>query len=144
MKYCPDCKQEKEDSDFYKDTHGRLRSYCKKCWVSRSQVYTANTGWKTTKIRIKSEECKEKERKIAQKYRDCIKKLCPISDEYKIVELICPVCKTTFGKRIANIKSDASYCSPRCQHISMTKKWQQTKSPYAQNIQRIKKELGEV
>jgi len=79
----------------------------------------------------------------------CIKTLCPRIEGFSnVVRLTCPVCGVAFGLRQSRIDyqykvkgQTVFYCSKACSGISRRKSWDE-KSPYAQNIKRIKQEVG--
>lgn len=81
-----------------------------------------------------------------KKRRDCAKALCKKINDNLILKLTCPVCGKEFG--ILKSEYDARYrlygvlrrfCSRRCKGIASRREWSE-KSPYAQNIKRIRKE----
>ena len=42
MKVCGKCREEKDDTEFYRGGHGQLYSYCKKCWSIYTAAYSEN------------------------------------------------------------------------------------------------------
>ena len=82
-----------------------------------------------------------------KKVRKCAKVLCRKIKKENLVEIICPVCGCTFGvtKTVYNgtfnyFGRPPKYCSLSCYHISLTKKWKQTHSPYAKKIAELSRE----
>jgi endogenous inhibitor of DNA gyrase (YacG/DUF329 family) len=81
-----------------------------------------------------------------KKVRACAKKFCPSIPKENLVEITCPVCNVVFGvtKTVYNgtfnyFGRPPRFCSRRCYHISLTKKWQQKQSPYAKKISELSK-----
>ena len=127
-KRCPTCKEIKLVSEFYKNrsaTDG-LSHECKSC----RGIYNKNQ-------RVKS------------KPRRCAKIFCsnPKVNKRGIVRLTCVVCGEEYGMIVYEYENKMQrpdgyypkYCSRSCQNIGMSKKWQQTQSPYAKKIKELQK-----
>jgi hypothetical protein len=92
------------------------------------------------------EKAKKSSRVVGKKERVCAKQLCPALNPNLIIQMSCPVCGIPFGVMRsyfnATIKAGRSpprFCSHTCHNKTRTKAWRE-KSPYAQNIKRIRKE----
>ena len=147
-KRCNKCGEEKSLEEFYPDTHGRdgRRSICKDCYRARVRENRARNPEET---REKKKEYYRQNWENLWKYRQCVKNpKCPAVDQSKteFVTFTCEVC----GKEFRWYKSlvDNTYekrgslprfCSRECYHTAQRKGY---KSPYARNIERIKREVG--
>lgn len=139
MKICSKCGIEKPTTEFYKHNRHRdgLASNCKTCTAISQENYRRNH----------KEQIRKWSSAIMMKRYKCAKAFCNRIEKNSIVALICPVCNTEFGVLKSNFKTKINargyppkYCSPRCYHISTSKKWQQTQSPYAKKIKQLQKE----
>lgn len=80
-----------------------------------------------------------------KRMKRCAKIFCKSVRNERLTEIICPVCGIKFGVLNYEYRSkDAigrprKFCSKECYWESMKKSWSE-KSPYAQNIKRIRKE----
>lgn len=123
MRRCSKCGVEKDETEFYKPVGKRKRAWCKEC-------------------------CNRAVRKRDKNVYVCAKKLCSNIPKEKLVKLECKVCGKEFGRVLSDYNSSMrqsdrfrpKYCSNSCHYIGMTKKWQQTQSPYAKKIKELQKE----
>lgn len=126
---CTNCGMQKSRKDFYKAT----RTRCKECERAYSSVYGKTHRDERTKNEIRS-------------YR-CAKVFCPSANPQQIIHLICKVCGKEYGmmehryryKMSLDDTHHPKYCSSECQHIGLSKKWQQIQSPYAKKIKELQK-----
>lgn len=134
-KRCPKCKETKSVQEFYKNTarSDNLSSLCKKCEHAHTKTKreTINTNYSIT----------------VKKTRVCLKHACPDAHKYSCVDLICPVCKTHFKRRLSDYNHRVSEgaqtqcCSRKCAGIVRSKMWRE-KSPYAKKIKELTKTYG--
>jgi len=127
-KKCSGCGEFKLLEDFFNRASGigGKCSRCKTCMQShRREVYRKNPKFREEVIRINS--------KSTKKTRACAKRLCPAAPP-STGEYICPVCGVKFGRKKSEVKIDYPFCTKECYWVSLTKKWQQSQSPYALKI----------
>ena len=135
-KVCSKCGIEKTESEFYKrpDHRRGLMSWCKVCFHIHVKAYR-----RQTKNQVNSNQ---------RKYHMCEKKFCQKIPNEILVELTCKVCGLKYGMLRSRYnflmrkpdKDHPKYCSLECKHIGLSKKWQQTQSPYAKKINELQKE----
>ena len=113
-----------------KDKH---KYHCKEC-ASNAQ----KERYRLMSPKEKKDQRQRNFKKSQFKRRRCAKALCPKAAP-STIELICPVCGKKYGKLKYAFCYETSYCSKECYWESMRKQYRE-KSPYAQNIKRIRKE----
>ena len=166
-KVCTKCGEEKPLTEFHKSrkSHDGLGYWCKSCKKEfRKRFYEENRGRLLEYRRRYYEDHREQSLDHAREYHEmnreqllggmrryarCVKKpACPAvgGRGAEFVTFTCEACGTEFRRLKSAVDSDYErrgalprFCSHECYWASMRKDY---KSPYARNIERIKKEVG--
>ena len=149
-KKCTKCGEIKPASQFSRQIVSgevRSRSWCKKCNAALAKEKYYNNGDVKKRSALWHKNNPDKLAATSRTRYMCAKKLCPNISPNVIEPFKCPVCGVAFGRQNKHIRqalktagrSGIFYCSTICYHISRTKAWRE-KSPYSQNIKRIRKE----
>ena len=143
MKICITCGEHKLISEFSK--HRITKIPFDECKLCRHRSASQRYRNKISKDKILHERANAIARDKAKKTHRCAKVFCSKINAQRIIKLICPVCKTTFGVTRAAYNaslnyfgSPPKYCGKPCYWKSLTKSWRE-QSSYAQNIKRIRK-----